>query len=104
MSSQPVFLPSNWYTYSVSTGNGVNMLRKIFRTGNSIVVSIPKDILDELDLSEGEDVSIELNRQQRQIVISPIKRPLAEGIDETFAKQIEEFIKEYRPALEALAK
>jgi len=37
-------------------------------------------------------------------VISPIKRPLAEGIDETFAKQIEEFIKEYRPVLEALAK
>lgn len=47
------------------------MLRKIFRTGNSIVVSIPKDILDELELSEGEDVSIELDSQHRQIVISP---------------------------------
>jgi antitoxin component of MazEF toxin-antitoxin module len=29
------------------------MLRKIFKTGNSIVVSIPKDILDELKWSEG---------------------------------------------------
>ena len=80
------------------------MVRKIFRTGNSVVVSIPKDILDELQLSEGEDVSIELNSQQRQIVISPIQRPLAVGIDEAFAKQVDEFIKEYRPALEALAK
>lgn len=80
------------------------MVRKIFRTGNSIVVSIPKDILDELELSEGEDVSIELNRQQRQIAISPIQRPLAVGVDETFAKQVDEFIQEYRPALEALAK
>jgi antitoxin MazE len=80
------------------------MLRKIFRTGNSMVVSIPKDILDELDLSEGEDVSVELDSQQRQILISPIEKPLAVGVDEIFARQVDEFIKEYRPALEALAK
>ena len=80
------------------------MLRKIFRTGNSIVVSIPKDILDELQLSEGQDVAIELDSQQRQIVISPIEKPIVVGIDEAFAKQVDEFIKEYRPALEALAK
>lgn len=80
------------------------MLRKIFRTGNSMVVSIPKDILDELELSEGEDVSIELDDQHRQIVISPIEKPLAVGVDETFAKQVDEFIQEYRSALEALAK
>jgi putative addiction module antidote len=80
------------------------MLRKIFRTGNSIVVSIPKDILDELQLSEGEDVSVELDSQQRQIVISPVEKPLAVGIDETFARQVDDFINEYRPALEALAK
>ena len=80
------------------------MLRKIFRTGNSIVVSIPKDILDELELSEGQDVSIEVNSEQRQIIISPSKKALAVGIDESFAKQVDDFIKEYRPALEALAK
>jgi putative addiction module antidote len=80
------------------------MLRKIFRTGNSIVVSIPKDILDELELSEGKVVSIEFDSQQRQIVISPVEKPLAAGIDETFAKQVDDFIREYRPALEALAK
>lgn len=80
------------------------MLRKIFRTGNSIVVSIPKNILDELELSEGEDVSVEFDKQQRQIVISPVEKTNAVGIDETFAKQVDDFIKEYRPALEALAK
>lgn len=80
------------------------MLRKIFRTGNSIVVSIPKDILDELELSEGQDLSVEVDSQQRQIVISPIAKPLAVGIEEAFASQVDEFIKEYRPALEALAK
>ena len=80
------------------------MLRKIFRTGNSIVVSIPKDILDELQLSEGEDVSIELDTQQRQIVISPVQKAIPTSIDETFARQVDDFIQKYRPALEALAK
>ena len=80
------------------------MLRKIFKTGNSIVVSIPKDILEQLDLSEGEDVTIELDREQRQIVISPIDKPLAVSVDEEFARQVNDFIAEYRPALEALAK
>jgi putative addiction module antidote len=80
------------------------MLRKIFRTGNSMVVSIPKDILDELQISEGEDVSVELDSQQRQIVISPVEKAIQTGIDEAFAKQVDDFIEKYRPALEALAK
>ena len=80
------------------------MLRKIFRTSNSVVVSIPKDILDELKLSEGEDVSVELDSKQRHIVISPVEKPLAVGVDEGFAKQVDEFIEKYRSALEALAK
>ena len=80
------------------------MLRKIFRTGNSIVVSIPKDILDELQLSEGEDVSVELDAQQRQIVISPVEKTIPTGIDKAFARQVDDFIEKYRPALEALAK
>lgn len=80
------------------------MLRKIFKTGNSIVVSIPKDILEQLNLSEGEDVSVELDREQRQIVISPLEKPLAVNVNEEFARQVNDFIEEYRPALEALAK
>jgi putative addiction module antidote len=80
------------------------MLRKVFRTGNSMVVSIPKDILDELQISEGEEVSIELDSQQRQIVISPAEKVIPRGIDEAFARQVDDFIEKYRPALDALAK
>jgi len=80
------------------------MRRKLFRTGNSIVISIPKDILDKLNLSEGESVSVELDSKQRQIVISPVEKPLVVDVNEAFARQVDEFIKEYRPALEALAK
>ena len=80
------------------------MLRKIFRTGNSLVVSIPRDILNALQLSEGKDVFIELDPQQRHIVISPVEKAIAARIDEAFARQVDDFIEKYRPALEALAK
>lgn len=81
------------------------MLRKIFRTGNSTVISLPKETLEYLRLSEGSEVSVELDRERGRIVIRPLETSLAEvGVDETFAHQVETFIEQYRPALEALAK
>jgi putative addiction module antidote len=79
------------------------MQRKVFRTGNSIVVSLPKDALELLGISEGSEVTIELDREQRQVIISPLQ-PEMSGIDEAFAREVSEFIERYRPALEALAK
>lgn len=81
------------------------MLRKVFRTGNSVVVSLPKDALELFGISVGTEVSVDLDRENKQIVISPIEEPLAEaGVDEAFAQQVTDFIEQYRPALEALAK
>jgi antitoxin MazE len=80
------------------------MYRKIFRAGNSLVISIPRDILDELQISEGEEVFVEFDSPQRQIVISPVEKVMPVGIDEAFVRQVDDFIEKYRPALDALAK
>jgi len=81
------------------------MLRKVFKTGNSLVVSLPKDALEFLKIDEGRDVSVELDRDKRQIVITPADPSLAiAGIDPEFANQVADFIEQYRPALEELAK
>ena len=81
------------------------MIRKVFKTGNIVVISLPKEALSLLGISEGSDVSVDLDREKRQIVISPAVEPLAViGVDEEFARQVAEFIDQYRPALEALAK
>jgi antitoxin component of MazEF toxin-antitoxin module len=81
------------------------MLRKVFRTGNSTVVSLHKDVIDPLGVRAGSDVSVELDREHGQIIIRPVERPIAAaGIDEDFAHQVGEFIAEYRPALNFLAK
>ena len=80
------------------------MVCKLFKTGNSIVVSLPKDVIEPLGVTEGTDVSVELDREKGQIVIRPVQSPIAGVIDADFARQVAEFIEEYRPALEALSK
>lgn len=80
------------------------MLRKVFRTGNSIVVSLPREMLDTLGIGEGQQISVELDRVNRQILIRPAQTPIVASIDDGFARQVNEFIERYRPALEALAR
>jgi antitoxin component of MazEF toxin-antitoxin module len=80
------------------------MLRKIFKTGNSLVVSLPKEILEPLGVSDGSDVSVELDRSNRQILIRPTPLLMAAGLDEEFVRQVNDFIVQYRPARDALAK
>ncbi len=81
------------------------MLRRLFKTGNSVVLSLPKEVLDGLGLADGETVSLELDRQQRRVILTPVETPLAiAGVNEEFARQLNDFIEQYRPALEELAK
>jgi putative addiction module antidote len=79
------------------------MVRKIFKAGNSVVLALPKEMLEALHLEEGAEVSVELDAEQGKIVISPAP-VLADGVDAAFAAQVAGFIERYRPALEALAR
>ncbi|MBI3158302.1 MAG: AbrB/MazE/SpoVT family DNA-binding domain-containing protein [Chloroflexi bacterium] len=81
------------------------MLRKVFKTGNSTVVSIPQEYLDALGIAQGEEVSVELDQEQGMLLLRPAGSALAdEGVDEEFARRVSEFINKYRAALEELAK
>lgn len=76
------------------------MVRKIFRSGNSLVVALPKESIERLGWHEGSEVSVEVERGR--VIIEPAALPLAD-IDPAFAQQLNEFIEQYRPALIALA-
>ncbi|HMN28237.1 MAG TPA: hypothetical protein PKE45_08785 [Caldilineaceae bacterium] len=78
------------------------MIRKIFRAGNSVVLALPKEMLETLHLDEGAEVSVELDAAHGQIVIAPVTAPI-NGVDPAFAAQVADFIDRYRPALKALA-
>lgn len=81
------------------------MIRRLFKTGNSIVLSLPREVLEYLDIKEGENINLEMDRQKRRVIITPLKKTSAvPGVDEEFARQVNEFIEQYRPALDELAK
>jgi putative addiction module antidote len=79
------------------------MVRKIFKTGNSFVISLPRESLQQLGLQEGSEVNVAIDQEEGRIIIERAQTPLA-GINPDFAQQLNDFIENYRPALEALAK
>ena len=79
------------------------MVRKIFKTGNSFVISLPRESLQLLGLHEGSEVNVTIDQQDGRIIIERTQPPLAD-IDPDFTQQLNDFIENYRPALEALAK
>ena len=81
------------------------MQRKIFKSGNSLVVSLPKDAIEEMQISEGTVVSVYYDRVTSKLIVEPVDTDqTVEGINEEFAKQVSEFIEQYRPALDELAR
>ncbi len=73
-------------------------IRKIFRTGNSQVISIPKEMLKKLNLHEGDQVVLEL--KDKTINISLLAEKLSQK--DGFSQQIESFLKQYEEVLEKL--
>ncbi|VAW38206.1 hypothetical protein MNBD_CHLOROFLEXI01-3035 [hydrothermal vent metagenome] len=79
------------------------MVRKIFKTGNSLVISLPKEAIEQLGLQEGSQVSLTVEAEAGRLMIEPIQTEKA-AIDSEFSQQLNQFIEQYGPALEALAK
>ncbi len=79
------------------------MNRKVFRSGNSLVVSLPPDILDRLRISDGSEVDIVLAETEDAILLKPVSSAIAE-ISPEYSARVEAFIEAYRPALESLSR
>jgi antitoxin component of MazEF toxin-antitoxin module len=79
------------------------MVGKLLQTQYGLAVLLPEDTLERLGLSLDTEVSVTLKQELGQIIITPASLPIVE-VDENFARQLSDFIEEYRPALEALAK
>ncbi|RPF47158.1 putative addiction module antidote [Thermodesulfitimonas autotrophica] len=79
-------------------------VRKVFRAGNSLVISLPQEMLRELELTEGSRVAVSVDRQRGEIVLRPFTGADGSGIAGDFAKQVEEFINEYAGVLRELKK
>ncbi len=80
------------------------MLTTLQKTEQGMTIVLPAETLDALRLTAGSEVSITLNPEQSQIIITPVAAGEMPGMNEEFARQVADFIEQYRPALEALAR
>ena len=74
------------------------MTRKIIQIGDSIGVTIPKSIREKFNLAVGEEV--EITEDEDKIMLRKVQN---DAVDPELASWTDEFIDEYRGALEALA-
>lgn len=91
-----------FFVYTASAHRESKMVRKIFKSGNSLVIALPKESIEQLGWHEGSELSVAVDTERGRMVIEPATLPLAD-IDQAFARQLNEFIEQYRPALTALA-
>jgi putative addiction module antidote len=81
------------------------MLRRLFKTGNSIVLSLPREVLDGLKLADGDEVNLTLEEENNRLVVMKVEKPVsAAGVDPDFAGHLAEFMEEYHSALEDLSR
>lgn len=76
------------------------MGRKIFRTGNSAVVSIPAEALEATGLELGDEVTITVDSERSRIILTPATLP---GVRPGFLDRVDRFIDQHESALKALA-
>ncbi|MEK7576614.1 MAG: AbrB/MazE/SpoVT family DNA-binding domain-containing protein [Patescibacteria group bacterium] len=75
------------------------MTQKVLKVGTSAAVTIPKQSLKDLGLKIGDRVRVEIDIKEKRVLIESAHKINPEILDWS-----SRFIKQYRVALEALAK
>lgn len=77
------------------------LVQTLYKNGNSIAVTIPRQYLEELNLKEGSKVVVE--KQGKELRISSKTKALASDVDVKFMKMLDEFVVEHEDVLQKLA-
>ena len=81
------------------------LTQKLYKNGNSVAVTIPKEYLEDLNLNEGSLVIVEKDLDAQTITIShKRKTKVSSNITPKFLNWLESFNKQYGPALKELAR
>lgn len=81
------------------------LVQKLYKNGNSVAVTIPKEFLHDLNLRDGSEVLVEKNTETGEIIIARKKNvQISSRITPEFLSWLNSFNKKYGPALKELAK
>ncbi len=78
------------------------LTQKLYKNGNSLVVTIPKEVLKELNIRDGS--LVEIHKHSEGVLISPAKKSGSKGVDVKFMQMVEEFLDEHEDVLKELSK
>lgn len=76
-------------------------VRKIFKAGNSCVISLPVEMLKALDLRDGSHLSIEIDRENHQLLLNPVVVKKA-NMSLEFVRVVDKLFLDYEYALRRL--
>lgn len=81
------------------------MKQKLYRNGNSVAVTIPKNYLQAMELNDSSEVVVDYDAQAQSIIITPEKKLTKQStVTPKFLSWLESFNKQYAPAFKELAK
>lgn len=78
------------------------MNRKVFRSGNSLAITLPQDALARMGVTEGSEVEVIEDVETGTLTLRAANADLA-NVDLKLMRHLAEFVERYRPELEALA-
>lgn len=77
------------------------LIQTLYKNGNSVAVTIPRQFLDELNLKEGSEVVVEKKGDELRILSKT--KTLATDIDPKFMQMVDEFVTDHEDVLKVLA-
>ncbi|MBI2334219.1 AbrB/MazE/SpoVT family DNA-binding domain-containing protein [Candidatus Daviesbacteria bacterium] len=77
------------------------LAQKLYKNGNSIAVTVPKEYLKELNFRDGSEVVVQ--RRGQELVVISKKRADLRGVNDKFAKMVDEFMIDHKDVLQELA-
>lgn len=78
------------------------MNRKVFRSGNSLAITLPPDALARMGVTEGSVIEVTEDVDSGILTLRSADADLA-NVDLKLMRHLAEFVERYRPELEELA-
>ncbi len=78
------------------------MVRKLFHTGNSLAVGIPRAAADAVALQAGDYVEIECDADAGALLLWPRAARQRLGLTSQYVEMVADFLRDYGEALAAL--
>ena len=75
--------------------------QKLYKNGNSVAVTIPKEYLNDLNWRDGSPVVV--TQQGEELIISRLNKQLAPNVNHKFIQMVDEFIETHHDVLTQLA-